>query len=63
MDKMWVSFASIGFLFFSMLFIYLSRYKITNGILKFILALVAWILFIVGSLTMVYIVFSGPTGG
>lgn len=63
LDKMWVSFAGIAFLMISMGFIYLSRYKLKNGILKFIFALVAYTLLILGFFIMVFIVFSGPTGG
>ncbi len=63
LDKMWVSFAGIAFLIISMGFIYLSRYKLKNGILKFIFALVAYILLILGFFIMVFTVFSGPTGG
>ncbi|MBD8014033.1 DUF2768 domain-containing protein [Microbacterium sp. APC 3898] len=63
LDKMWVSFAGIAFLMISMGFIYLSRYKLKNGILKFIFALVAYILLILGFFIMIFIVFSGPTGG
>ena len=63
LDKMWVSFAGIAFLIISMGMIYLSRYKLNNGILKFIFALVAYILLILGFFIMVFTVFSGPTGG
>ncbi|ANU15473.1 hypothetical protein B481_1924 [Planococcus halocryophilus Or1] len=63
LDKMWVSFAGILFLLLSMGLIYLSRYKLQNGILKFIFALVAYILLILGFFIMIFTVFSGPTGG
>ncbi|QHJ71125.1 MULTISPECIES: DUF2768 domain-containing protein [Planococcaceae] len=63
LDKMWVSFAGIAFLIISMGLIYLSRYKLKNGIIKFIFALVAYILLILGFFIMVFTVFSGPTGG
>lgn len=63
LEKMWVSFAGIAFLIISMGLIYLSRYKLNNGILKFIFALVAYILLILGFFIMVFTVFSGPTGG
>lgn len=62
MDKMWVSFASMGFMVISMGLIYFSRNKINNRVFKFIFALVAYVLLIVGFLSMIYIVFSGPTG-
>ncbi|ALS78375.1 MULTISPECIES: DUF2768 domain-containing protein [Planococcus] len=63
LDKMWVSFAGIAFLMISMGMIYLSRYKLKNGILKFTFALIAYILLILGFFIMVFTVFSGPTGG
>lgn len=63
LDKMWVSFAGIAFLIISMGMIYFSRYKLNNDILKFIFALVAYILLILGFIIMVFTVFSGPTGG
>ncbi|MFD1030878.1 DUF2768 domain-containing protein [Metaplanococcus flavidus] len=63
LEKMWVSFAGIAFLIISMGMIYLSRYKLNNGIIKFIFALVAYILLILGFFIMVFTVFSGPTGG
>jgi hypothetical protein len=62
LDKMWVSFASMGFLMISMGLIYISRHKINNRVIKFIFATVAYILLIGGFLSMIYIVFSGPTG-
>ncbi|KUP06584.1 hypothetical protein Q73_08210 [Bacillus coahuilensis m2-6] len=62
MMKMWISFASMGFMFVSILIIFLSRYKLNNKILKFTTALIAYLLMISGGLMMIYIVFSGPTG-
>jgi hypothetical protein len=61
MTKMWISFASMGFMFFAILSIYFSRYKLKKGVFRFITALVAYIFMISGGLMMVYIVFSGPT--
>ncbi|MGI2327073.1 DUF2768 domain-containing protein [Planococcus sp. YIM B11945] len=63
LDKMWVSFAGIAFLLLAMGLIYVSRYKLTNGILKFIFALVAYILLVLGFIITAFTVFSGPTGG
>jgi len=62
LDKMWISFASMGFMMISMGLIYVSRYKIRNKLFKFVFALVAYVLLISGFLSMIYIVFSGPTG-
>jgi hypothetical protein len=61
MTKMWISFASMGFMFFAILMIYFSRYKIKQKFLRFITAFMAYILMIAGGLMMIYIVFSGPT--
>ncbi|MGM0751269.1 MAG: DUF2768 domain-containing protein [Bacillota bacterium] len=61
MMKMWISFASMGFMFFAILTIYFSRYKIKQKFLRFITAFMAYILMIAGGLMMIYIVFSGPT--
>lgn len=63
LDKMWVSFAGMAFLMVSMGLIYISRYKISNGILKFLSAMTAYVLLILGFIIMIFIVFSGPTGG
>ncbi|MGD6878216.1 DUF2768 domain-containing protein [Bacillus infantis] len=59
--KMWVSLASMGFMFISILMIYLSRYKLNNKSLKFISALVAYLLMIVSGLIILFVVLSGPT--
>ncbi|KAA0562721.1 MULTISPECIES: DUF2768 domain-containing protein [Bacillaceae] len=61
MMKMWISFASMGFMFFAILTIYFSRYKIKQKFLRFITAFMAYIMMIAGGLMMIYIVFSGPT--
>lgn len=46
----------------SMGLIYVSRHKINNRLFKFLFALIAYVLLIGGFLSMIYIVFSGPTG-
>ncbi|CAN7344491.1 DUF2768 domain-containing protein [Rossellomorea sp. LjRoot5] len=61
MMKMWISFASMGFMLFAILTIYFSRYKIKQKFLRFITAFMAYILMIAGGLMMIYIVLSGPT--
>ncbi|MHA6259630.1 DUF2768 domain-containing protein [Sporosarcina sp. CAU 1771] len=62
MDKMWLSFYAMGFMVISMGLIYTSRYKIKNRIIKFVFALVAYVLLIISFLALVYLVFNGPTG-
>ncbi|MBT2690004.1 DUF2768 domain-containing protein [Bacillus sp. ISL-47] len=59
--KMWVSLASMGFMFLSIILIYLSRFKLKAGILKVITATIAYILMIISGIIIVLVVFSGPT--
>lgn len=59
--KMWISIASMGFMFVSILMIYLSRFKINNKVLKFITAVIAYILMVVSGIIIFLVVFSGPT--
>lgn len=59
--KMWISIASMGFMFVSILMIYLSRFKLNNKVLKFITAAIAYILMVVSGIIIFLVVFSGPT--
>ncbi|MDZ5471194.1 DUF2768 domain-containing protein (plasmid) [Bacillus sp. 31A1R] len=61
MLKMWVSLGAMGFMFISIIMIYLSRFKIKNGVLKFISALLAYSFMIVSGIVIFFVVFSGPT--
>ncbi len=61
LDKMWLSFGAMAFMAISIGLILLSRHKINHGFLKFIVALIAWVLFISTFFIMVYLVFNGPT--
>ncbi|AOV08076.1 DUF2768 domain-containing protein [Sporosarcina ureilytica] len=63
LDKMWLSFYAMGFMFVSMGLIYFSRHKLKNRLLKFIFAFVAYALLLFCFLAMIYLVFSGPSGG
>lgn len=63
LDKMWLSFYAMGFMFVSMGLIYVSRHKLKNKFLIFISALLAYALLLFCFLAMVYLVFSGPSGG
>ncbi|MTH52186.1 DUF2768 family protein [Bacillus mangrovi] len=58
--KMWIALSSIAFMFIAVLSIYLSRYKIRNGVLKFIVSAAAYVFMISAGLLMVFVVFSGP---
>ncbi|KOP83254.1 DUF2768 domain-containing protein [Cytobacillus solani] len=58
--KMWISLASMGFMFLAILLIYFSRFKL-GGVFKFVTALVAYILMIVSGIIIFLVVFSGPT--
>ncbi|MFF2752676.1 DUF2768 domain-containing protein [Psychrobacillus sp. NPDC058041] len=60
MQKMWISFGSMGSLFLAMLFMFFVKTKFKNKILKAIFGLVAYILLFIGFITMVYIIFN-PT--
>ncbi|WP_080845443.1 DUF2768 domain-containing protein [Cytobacillus gottheilii] len=59
--KMWISLSSMGFMFISILLIYLSRFKFKNKTLKLITALIAYILMIISGIIIFLIVFGGPT--
>ncbi|UII54646.1 DUF2768 domain-containing protein [Cytobacillus spongiae] len=59
--KMWISLASMGFMFLAIISIYFSRYKLKSGIFKVITAIFAYILMIVSGLIILLVVLSGPT--
>ncbi|EMR07416.1 hypothetical protein C772_00432 [Bhargavaea cecembensis DSE10] len=63
LDKMWLSFYAMGAMFVCMILISISRNKLNNKLLKFVFSLTAWLLLLFAFFSMVYIVFSGPTGG
>ncbi|MDQ0232950.1 DUF2768 domain-containing protein [Metabacillus malikii] len=58
--KMWISFASMGFMFISILLIYLSRFKLKKGILRVIVTIFAYLFMILAGLIILFVVFSGP---
>jgi Protein of unknown function (DUF2768) len=58
--KMWISLASMGFMFLSIITIYFSRYKL-KGALRFITAFIAYALMIVSGIIIFLVVMSGPT--
>ena len=60
LDVMWVSFYSIGAMLLSILIVMATRKWITNGCLSFILRLVAFFIFAMGSLLMVLVVLTWP---
>ncbi|WP_316569782.1 DUF2768 domain-containing protein [Neobacillus sp. YIM B06451] len=60
--KMWVSLAAMGFMFISIITIYLSRYKLKGGVLRFVSALFAYALMILSGIIIFLVVVSGPTG-
>jgi hypothetical protein len=59
--KMWISLASMGFMFISIVLIFLSRFKLKQGVLKVISAIMAYTLLLISGLIMVLVVFSGPS--
>lgn len=62
LQKMWVSFIGIGFMIFSLLAIYLARYKF-EGVLKGLAVVVAYMFMIFAGLIIFIVVMSGPTNG
>ncbi|GGB33540.1 DUF2768 family protein [Virgibacillus dakarensis] len=58
--KMWISFAGIILLFMAIGLILLSRYKL-RGFFAGVVSVLAYLCFILGSIIIFYIVFSGPT--
>lgn len=61
MLKMYVSFAGMALLILAIVLILLSRYKL-KGWLAGIVATIAYISLLLGSIIIFYIVLSGPTG-
>jgi hypothetical protein len=57
--KMWISFASMGFMLIAILFIYLGRFKL-KGILKVIITILAYIFMILAGIIILFVVLSGP---
>ncbi|MDG4656089.1 DUF2768 domain-containing protein [Ectobacillus antri] len=58
--KMWFSFGAMGMMFIAILFILMSRHKISNPFLKGITAFIAYSFMIVSGLIIFVVVFSGP---
>ncbi len=59
--KMWISLAAMGFMFIAIIFIYLSRYKLKQGVLKAFTAVIAYLLLVVSGLIIFFVVFTGPS--
>lgn len=57
--KMWTSLIGMGIMFLSVVFIYFSRYKIKNRLLKLISALIAYIFLAVSGILLFIVVLSG----
>lgn len=57
--KMWISFASMGFMFISIVLIYLSRFKL-KGVIRAIVTILAYIFMILAGIIIVFVVFTGP---
>jgi hypothetical protein len=54
MIKMWISIGGMGLMFFAIITIYLSRYKL-KGILRVITAIFAYLFMIVAGLTLLIV--------
>ena len=61
MDVMWVSFYSIAAMILSILMITAARKWVNNAILSFFIRLIAFIIFIFGTLLMVLVIFTWPS--
>lgn len=61
MDVMWVSFYSIAAMILSMLILTAARKWINHGLLSFFVRLIALLLFLVGTLLMVLVIFTWPS--
>ncbi|WP_163101003.1 DUF2768 domain-containing protein [Peribacillus alkalitolerans] len=62
LQKMWISLASMGFMFLSIILIYLSRYKL-KGFFRVLTAIFAYMLMIISGIIIFLVVLSGPTNG
>nr|WP_110927603.1 DUF2768 domain-containing protein [Bacillus massiliglaciei] len=60
LQKMWISFIAMAFMFISIFSIYISRYKL-KGIWKAVTAVIAYLLMIAAGLIIFIVVISGPT--
>ena len=60
LDVMWVSFYSIGLLLASLLIITAVRKWVHNVILAFIIKLIAYAMFLIGTVLMVLIILTWP---
>lgn len=60
LDVMWVSFYSMGAMLISILMVSAVRKWVNNGFLSFIIRLIAFALFAIGSILMVLVVFTWP---
>ncbi|MFD2445866.1 DUF2768 domain-containing protein [Bacillus sp. CGMCC 1.16607] len=58
--KMWISLASMGFMFLAIILIFFSRYKL-KGIFKWLTGIIAYILMIISGIIIIFVVLSGPT--
>ncbi|WP_338421112.1 DUF2768 domain-containing protein [Mesobacillus harenae] len=57
---MWISFVGMGLMFFSLLFLYLTRFKL-KGTFKIITGIIAYVFMIAAGLIIFLVVLSGPT--
>jgi hypothetical protein len=60
LQKMWISFIAMGLMAISLLFIYVSRYKL-NGFLRGLTGALAYVFMIAAGFIIFIVVFSGPT--
>ncbi|RNC97597.1 DUF2768 domain-containing protein [Lysinibacillus halotolerans] len=60
LDVMWVSFYSIGAMLLSVLIVSITRKWVNNGCLSLLLRLIAFVIFAIGSILMILVVFTWP---
>ena len=59
--KMWISLASMGFMFISIILVYFSRFKLKNSAIKFIFTFFAFVFMVLAGIIIFFVVMSGPT--
>lgn len=59
--KMWTSLSGLGFMFLSIVLIYLSRFKMKNRFFKGISAVIAYTFMIISGIIIFIVVIGGPS--
>jgi VIT1/CCC1 family predicted Fe2+/Mn2+ transporter len=59
--KMWTSLSGLGFMFLSIVLIYLSRFKMKNRFFKGISAVIAYTFMVISGIIIFIVVIGGPS--